>query len=112
MQPFAWFLTLEAGIFLLSVFGDVYLTNALVKRHGTMIESNERVKRMYEQGKLWKSWLGISFCLSLFIALYAFGLLAVPYAPFLSATSGLLIAGFPVSNMVRGSLVLLALRKT
>jgi hypothetical protein len=111
MQPFLWFLLLEAGVFMLGVLGDVYLTNALVKSYGTKIEANPRVRKMYEEGKLWKSWGAVIVCLLMYVALSQIGFQAIPYAPSIAAVGGAGMALAPSVNLVRGSVVFAQLRR-
>lgn len=95
---------------MLGVLGDVYLTNALVKKHGTEIEANPRVKRMYETGGFWKSWAVIAVCLGFYVVFAFEGQLPIPYAPFTAAGGGAVISLFPTLNLLQGASVFLRLR--
>ena len=110
-QPYLLFLAFEAFLFLLACLGDAYVTNSLVSRYGPMVEANPRVRRMYEEGGLWQTWVPILGCLGLYPAFGLIGSLPMPGAPYIAVSMGFALFIFPGVNLVRGSLVFRRLRR-
>jgi hypothetical protein len=64
-------IVLEAAVFGLSAFGTVKLTDRAVAKFGTSVESSERMRRMYESRRFWKSYSATMGAFSAFIVLFS-----------------------------------------
>ena len=112
MQPFLSFLILEGAVFYLAVLGDVYLTNHLIRKHGSQVEANPRVRQMYEDGDLKWSWASVFLIAPLYVFLGWLGLyLVYPYVPFLTALLGLVLPVLAMVNVAQGGWVFYRLRR-
>jgi hypothetical protein len=95
----------ELVIFYLANFGDIFLTNKLVKWYGPEIEANARVRRMYETKDFIKARLALifyGFCYVPFIA----GLYYLPENFQLWIVGwGAVMPLIAILNLVRGALI-------